>query len=83
MKTASIKEKLHHYIEQADENKLKAIYTMVEEDIVEYNRWDDKNFIAEMNKRMKELETGKAKGFKWDEVKQRVNKRLKAVKSGK
>ena len=44
MKTTSIKEKLHQYIEIA-ETKTESEYTMVEEDIVESNRWDAKSFV--------------------------------------
>jgi len=35
MKTSKFKEKLHRYIESAGQKKLKAIYTMVEEEIDE------------------------------------------------
>ena len=33
MEPASIKEKLHHYIDVADEKKLQAIYTILEDEI--------------------------------------------------
>ena len=83
MKTAQLKQKLHQYIETAGDKKLNTIYTMVEDDIEEYNHWDDKTFVAEMNRRMNELETGKVKGCTWEEVKKRAVKKLQSAKAGK
>jgi hypothetical protein len=47
MTTAAIREKLVRYLQVADEKKLKAIYTMVEDDInTTANDWDD-DFISD------------------------------------
>ena len=61
MTTALIRKKLQEYILTADEKKVKAIYTMVEDEI--YDPWGDKNFIAELNKRSSELKSNKEKGI--------------------
>lgn len=45
VKTVEIKQKLHHYIETAQDKKLKAIYAMVEDEIQEtYDYWNDQEF---------------------------------------
>ena len=70
MTTALIRKKLQEYILTADEKKVKAIYTMVEDEI--YDPWGDKNFIAELNKRSSELKSNKEKGIAWDKAKTQI-----------
>ncbi len=73
METSEIKKKLHDYIESAEEEKVKAIYTVLESDIESvYDHWNDPEFVTEMEKRVKELEDGTVKGSTWEEVKARA-----------
>ena len=68
MKTIELRKKLHHYIETAQEKKLKAIYMMVEEEIEEtYDHWNDQNFVAELQRRENTYLNGTAKAFTLDE----------------
>lgn len=83
MKTAEIREKLHRYIDTAQDKKLKAIYTMVEEDASTGAPWKDKTFIAEIDRRINQLESGKTKGYTWSEVQSQAAKTLKSAKSKK
>lgn len=70
MRTNTIREKLYDYIRFADDKKVKAIYTMVEEEIViKNNPWDDTEFIAELERRVAEYERGEVKMSTWEEVK--------------
>lgn len=51
MKSAELREKLHNYIDTAQEKKLKAIYTMLEEEINETNNlWENEEFVAELER---------------------------------
>jgi len=81
MKTTEIREKLHRYIDSAQDKKLKAIYTMVEEDVVTSAPWNDKPIIAEIDRRIEQLESGKTKGYTWGEVQAQTVRTLKSVKS--
>jgi len=42
--------------------------------------WDDEEFVKEMDKRIEELESGKVKGYTWDEVKEMSRKALSEVR---
>ncbi|WP_162847183.1 addiction module protein [Mucilaginibacter gracilis] len=74
MNKATLKQKLHDYIDIAEEKKLKAIYTILESELEEGKWWNDKETVAELERRTEELRTGKEKGFTWDEIKERVRK---------
>ena len=68
MSTREIRQKLFDYIRAADEKKVKAIYTMVENEIkTEPTVWTDE-FLEELNKRTMEFEKRKVKGLTWSEV---------------
>ncbi len=69
METQEIRKKLHDYIESAEEEKIKAIYTVLENDInAIYDHWNDPEFVAEMDSRMKSIEDGTAKLLTIEEV---------------
>lgn len=52
MSSATIKEQLHNYLEIADDKKLKAIYTMVEDEIRESTVEYSDEFKAELDRRV-------------------------------
>jgi hypothetical protein len=62
MTTITLRNKLAEYIRFADEKKIKAIYTMVEDEIEEKHDIWTKEFTKEMDKRIKRFEEGKDKG---------------------
>jgi len=70
MNTATIRERLSEYIRFADDKKVKAIYTMVEDEIIEQlDLWKDKDFLDELDRRMDDLESGRVKGSTLDQIK--------------
>jgi hypothetical protein len=68
MGAAAIREKLQDYIKKADDKKVKAIYTMVEDDIISLEWWKDEKLLAAFEKETNDFETGKEKGFTLEEV---------------
>ena len=75
MTTSLIREKLVSYLKVADEKKVKAIYTMVEDEInTNENDWDN-DFIKELEKRSKQFAEGKAKTYTWAETKKAATKK--------
>lgn len=80
MNTQVIKQKLYEYIRVADDNKVKAIYTLIENDANNrYEWWNDKDFMAELDSRSADLKSGKDKGYPWETVKKEFLKRKKTA----
>lgn len=73
MNTSTIRKKLYEYIKVADDKKVKAIYTIIENEINEMNHWwNDERFIAELDKRSSDLKSGKDKGVAWEALKKEL-----------
>ena len=70
MTTAAIRERLYDYIRVADDKKIKAIYTLLEDQItVEKYDWSqDTDFVAELDERVSRYEAGIDRGYTWDEL---------------
>lgn len=73
MTTTAIRQKLYDYIRGAEDRKIKAIYTMLEEEIEEpHDHWNNKTFVAELERRSAEVKTGKSKTVSWGEAKAQI-----------
>ena len=80
METHEIRKKLQDYIASAGEEKVKAIYTVLESEIESvYGHWDDPEFVAEMDSRMKELEDGTVKGIPLEDFFAKSKEYLKSL----
>jgi len=72
MSTTEIRKKLVDYIREADDKKVKAIYTIVENEIQrDADIWTDE-FLQELHKRSADFESKKVRGYTWKEVKARA-----------
>lgn len=75
MTVAAVREKLYDYIRVADDKKVKAIYTMLEDEINEEVKWwKDNNFLNELDKRYKGWESGKEKSYTLAEINASIEK---------
>jgi hypothetical protein len=80
MTATAIRQKLADYIKVADEEKIKAIYTMVSDEInTEENEWDE-TFINELSKRSKSFRDGSAKTYTWEETRRAALKKAQSRK---
>ncbi len=78
MKTTAIRQELHNYLEVAEDKKVKAIYTMMQDSIkgtaVDYSD----EFKAELDSRNEGYKNGSAKMITAQESKKRIQKIIKA-----
>jgi len=80
---ASLDKKIANYVEQLNTKQKKVVLSVAkafaEEDTHE-DVWADENFVKELDRRTNELETGKVKGYSWDEVKKITRQSLSEMK---
>jgi putative addiction module component (TIGR02574 family) len=79
MNTAAIRQKLHNYLEVADDKKVKAIYTMVEETIDDNMVAYTDEFKAELDRRYSAYNDGSEAAITATESKKRIQKLLKTA----
>jgi hypothetical protein len=81
MTTAIIREKLHRYIENANDKKVKAIFTILEEELDELSmQWyDDEDFVDELKRSEKAYLDGKEKGYTLEQVLERGREVIKKI----
>ena len=81
MTIEAIREKLHDFIDHADDKKVEAIFTLVEGEITEkLNWWEDEEFVKELDQRVEDYESGKTKAVSWEQIKLNNKKRLNSEK---
>lgn len=80
MSTSEIRERIIRYMRVADDKKVKAIYTMVEDEMdTSANDWDE-DFIKELERRSKRIANGTAKTYSWEETRATARQGLKSLK---
>jgi len=74
MTTAAIRERLTDYIRVADDKKVKAMYALLEDQIVPKSYWsEDEEFVAELDERVRRYEAGIDPGFSVEEARSTLN----------
>jgi hypothetical protein len=85
MSTATVLDKqINNYLVQLNMKQKRAVLSVVKTFAVEkeqkYSPWEDESFVAEMDKRVAGLESGKVKGHTWEEVKRNAKQSQKPGK---
>ena len=73
---ATVKEKLHEYIDHADEKKIQAIYTLVENEIEIRNYQYDEETLDILRNTSRDYFSGKVKGYPEEESMKRIRKQM-------
>ena len=76
MITATIRQRLHNYLDVADEKKLKAMYTMVEEDIEQHDKFEmSREEIAFLDEERDKHLRGDSLSYSWEAAREIIRKR--------
>ena len=76
MTTAAIRKKLAHYSQFGDSKKIRALYTLLEDEI-EASASFDVEFFKEMDRRIKSMKDGTAKMYTLEDALQAARDRVK------
>lgn len=80
----TLDKQISNYLTQLNTKQKKAVLTVVktfaEEQEQQSAPWDDPAFVAEIDRRTEELESGKVKGYTWEEVKAKTQQSLASRK---
>jgi hypothetical protein len=69
MTTTAIRERLHSYIREADDDKIKNIYNLFEDQMAPAVDWsEDAAFVAELDERVRRYEAGIDRAYTWNEL---------------
>jgi hypothetical protein len=78
MESVELRQKLHHYIENAEEKKLQAIFTIFEDEINEYyDHWHNEEFFNELHEREQAYLSGTSKTYTASESASRAREAIK------
>lgn len=86
MSTAkSLDKEISHYLPRLSNRQKETVLTVVKTfaEEAEADRWKDKAFIAEMDLRFSEMETGKVKTYTLEEVESEARQSYRKKKSNK
>ena len=73
MNTATIRKKLYEYIRVVDDRKVRAIYTIIENDVIEpYEWWNDNELLTELDHRSEQIKSGNDPGMLWEDAKKEI-----------
>ncbi len=78
MTATAIRQQLHHYLELADDKKVRAIYTLCQNDIAGTEGGYSDEFKAELDRRTAAIKDGSMKLISAKESKKRIEKLLKS-----
>lgn len=79
MSTVSIRQKLHNYLEVADDKKVKAIYAIMENEIEKSALEYTDDIKTELDKRYANYKNGQAKLISPEESRKRINMIIKSA----